>query len=433
MTPLRITIITYNWPPRNAIGTHRPYSWAKSWSRRGATVTVVTARKQNFDAPLDLVLPELPGVRVIEVPYGAFKSGSTGRYSGAWLKAAAKGVVRLVRRLTGVTLDPRMGWYRQALPAVRALALDCDVAVSTYGPAACHLLGHEMKTANPNLFWVSDYRDLWSMNHLVDIDARQRRKLRALEESKVGRHADLLTTVSRDLAAKLAAAFGENTLVVKNGFDLESELLTLPERKPQPEGAKTPRRIVYTGMLYDKHRDPEPLLEALAQLFDEKVISEGEITVAFFGSRLDAIKPLAGTARYGRFIHVAGHVPRDKALAEQSSADLLLILESSSPEARGVITGKVFEYIASGVPIINIGGGEDTELAELLRETGTGITLGKDVAAIKSLLTVCLANGFCPSFFKPDLPRIKAYSREVQAGILLSRIEQDRKAARGDA
>ncbi len=66
---LKILVITYDWPPRNSIGTHRPYSWAKYWSKLGAEVTVLTSQKKSFDAPLDLTLNELPKVNIIQVDY----------------------------------------------------------------------------------------------------------------------------------------------------------------------------------------------------------------------------------------------------------------------------------------------------------------------------------------------------------------------------
>ena len=74
MSKLRIVIITYSWPPRNSISTHRPYSWARYWSEKGEKVTVITGEKQNFDEPLDMPLQDLEGVEVIEVPYVDFFS-----------------------------------------------------------------------------------------------------------------------------------------------------------------------------------------------------------------------------------------------------------------------------------------------------------------------------------------------------------------------
>src|SRR5690625_3409835 len=66
---MRVLIVSYNWPPRNAIGTHRPYSWAKHWSERGVSMDVLTAKKKFFDGPQDLCLSSLSSVRVTESPY----------------------------------------------------------------------------------------------------------------------------------------------------------------------------------------------------------------------------------------------------------------------------------------------------------------------------------------------------------------------------
>ena len=49
MKKLKITIVTYSWPPRNSISTHRPYSWARYWSEKGQDVTILTAKKKIFD------------------------------------------------------------------------------------------------------------------------------------------------------------------------------------------------------------------------------------------------------------------------------------------------------------------------------------------------------------------------------------------------
>ena len=69
-----ILIIAYDWPPRNVISTHRVYSFAKYWSKIGHTITVLTAKKKFFDRPLDLSLPRLPNVKVINLDYKSYVS-----------------------------------------------------------------------------------------------------------------------------------------------------------------------------------------------------------------------------------------------------------------------------------------------------------------------------------------------------------------------
>ena len=87
-----------------------------------------------------------------------------------------------------------------------------------------------------------------------------------------------------------------------------------------------------------------------------------------------------------------GHVSREKALQAQRNADLLLLLESSNEESRGVLTGKIFEYIASGRPIICIGSRLDFEIGQTLFKTGSGIS-----AIVPVILKLCILPNKAPS------------------------------------
>jgi hypothetical protein len=74
--------------------------------------------------------------------------------------------------------------------------------------------------------------------------------------------------------------------------------------------------------------------------------------------------------KYGlrEVIDFRGGVRRQEALQIQQEADILLLLESNAPEARGVLTGKVFEYLMTDKPILLIGPGPDAELYQLLKK-----------------------------------------------------------------
>ena len=50
----KILIITHYFPPINAIASHRPYSWAKYWSRMGHNITVLTTKKEPKSNDLNL-------------------------------------------------------------------------------------------------------------------------------------------------------------------------------------------------------------------------------------------------------------------------------------------------------------------------------------------------------------------------------------------
>jgi glycosyltransferase involved in cell wall biosynthesis len=415
VTDLRIAIVTYNWPPRNAIGTHRPYAWAKYWAELGANVTVITAKKYAHDAPLDLIMPSIDGVEIIEVPYGSAATRVGGRFlRSEALRRIARNVKGWLRRRTKKSIDVRGAWFTAAAPLARSVADRVDVVVSTFGPAAAHRIASDMKRHNPKIYWVADYRDLWSQSH-IDMSEDESSKARQLEQSTVGENADLLTAVSEDMVLQLKSLTGKPVKLSPNGFDIEDEILQFHLGEHAKPISK-PIRIVYTGMLYEGKLDPEPLLEALVELRSEEKIKNGDVTVDFYGARIDVARRLTKRVEYAPFIRLKGHVARAEALEAQQKADLLLLLGSPDPGARGVLTGKVFEYIASGTPIIGLGSKKDYEIPKLLEQTGTGISFEQhEIEPIKALIMAILRGDGGTEFYKPVLSRIQSYSRRKQA------------------
>ncbi|MEN1959486.1 glycosyltransferase [Luteimonas sp. MJ246] len=410
---MKIVIVTYNWPPRNAIGTHRPYSWAKAWAKNGAQVMVITAQKQAFDEPLDLELPAIPGVQVVEVPYMRGAGHAASLLGAGRIKAAAKKYWTILRKLSGRTLQARDRWAVDAEEFARLASSDADIVVSTYGPAAAHVIASKMKAANPAIKWVADYRDPWSNNR--EFSLAQQSSERALERNTI-ESADFVTTVSPSLVVELERFLGKRVELVPNGFDLDEdaviEALSRDTRRP----VNSPMRIVYTGMLYAGTRDPQPLLTALAELSDAGHIKHGDITVDFYGARVELAAKLASNGRYGPFVRIFGHVTRDVALRAQRSADLLLLLEGSGEESRGVLTGKIFEYICSGRPILCIGSRPDFDIGLVIKECGVGTLVYEnyDKTLPALILATMRGEGVC-SAYQPIVKEVLKYSRQRSA------------------
>lgn len=405
----RILIVTYNWPPRNAIGTHRPYSWAKYWSQWGANITVLTACKYGFDEPLDLHLPKLESVRVCEVPY--FRSGAASVSSGRarnGVVARLKAVRRVLSKTLGVDLDIRRGWFRAAAAQSALLAPNCDAVVSSYGPAASHLLAAGIKKINPALRWTADYRDLWNTR------AKSSRRSMQEERSTVGTFADALTTVSDELAEELRKRFQQKIDVIYNGYD-DASLAAVTNRNSAGRSSGSGTRcvrIVYTGLITPGDRDPTPLFRAIKELEHQLKKTGVTIRVEFYGARLGNLKRIIEREDAEDFSIICGHVDRDTALRQQALADALLILESPSKE--GNLTGKLFEYLAVGRPIISVGSRKQSAIGRLLGDCGSGICVEEDVNLLKGAL-LDVATGSRLGWFLPKAERILQYSRENQA------------------
>jgi glycosyltransferase involved in cell wall biosynthesis len=420
---LRVNIITYAWPPRNAIGAHRPYSWARYWSQAGAKVTVLTGRKYAYDAPLDLSLPELPGVEVIEVDYASASSVSrlASMVYDSPLRAPAQWLYKRMRGKAVAPVNPRDGWLAGALPVAEALAGEADAVVSTYDPRTVHQLAAVMKRRNPGLVWVADYRDLWSLNHAPRWRPDQQAAEAALEHETVGALADMVSSVSDELARAQGDLLGKPWLTVTNGFDVDISAIRAAIGQPlRAPGA--PLRVVYTGKLYPGLRDPRVLLEELVAMEIEGIIARGAVVVDMYGGQLDGLDALLGSGRYGHIVRQHGHVPRDVALEAQRQADLLLLLESPLPEARGVLTGKIFEYMATGVPILSLGSRRDSAIGDMLASTRTGLCTQDERSLVRRAILDRMAGGR-PDWFSPDLDVIAGFSREAQAAKLLVAID----------
>ena len=114
-----------------------------------------------------------------------------------------------------------------------------------------------------------------------------------------------------------------------------------------------------------------PLLAALRLLAADDPEQAKQLEVVFAGSLTDeerralAAPDLAGTVRF------VGWLERPRALALQRAADALLVVTGGA-ERRSVATGKLFEYLASGRPILVLG--DETEAARIVGETGSGLS-----------------------------------------------------------
>jgi nucleoside-diphosphate-sugar epimerase/glycosyltransferase involved in cell wall biosynthesis len=419
----RLLIVSYDWPPRNSIATHRPYSWARHWAAQGIDVTVLTASKKFFDLPLDLSLPEIEGVTVVEANYNTViaMSNAAQKRMSPLLIDFLKIVKNAMSYVLGREFDIRTNWADVAKRMIAELGTDFDAVVSTYGPDSAHKIAAKFKQVNPDLFWVADYRDLWSLN------ARNRypRFLRAItsrKELEVVRSADLFTTVSHELAELLQQLVQKQPSVIYNGFDIELDPLRY--KKPlQVKGGCL--RVLYTGRIYSGKRNPAVLVRALESLIDSGRVALGEVSLEFYGVNTNLIYGEIGRMKYPELVKQLGYVPRDQVLKLQESADLLLLLESGDEDSKGFLTGKIFEYIAAGRPILSIGSAADSAIARVLNETRCGRCYVEDSDAISEDLFNCL-RGQLPIWFDPDLQAIQRYSRKYQADLLLQTIKTER-------
>lgn len=425
---MKILIISLFFPPQNSIASLRPYSWAKYWSRAGHDVTVVTLPKAEASSNIETSFEHF---KVIEVPAPLMRIIKGDSYKNQFstsakankkigllpeIKIKIKQFRNKIQSRYGIFFSCRMPDTLDFLwtaAVVKALNNEkWDLVVSTAWPYGVHAPAYHLKNNGLAKHWIADWRDLWTDNHMYPGLPGFRFVERFLEK-KWCNAADLITTVSLPLVEVFQKKYGNKSKVVFNGFD-EEDYKNLPDESVFPDDGVF--RVLYTGSIYPGQRDPTPLFHAVAQLDREGFITPNNLQVLFCGvnANLNELAKDTGIESYVRYL---GFLPRPEALRLQRDASALLLLEFESKEVKGILTGKVFEYLFAGPPIIAIGVTHESSIGELLASTDTGKSFGKDTNAIKGYLKHLMQNPELRS--RKCKSEILMYSRKNQAKRML--------------
>ena len=424
----RVLFITYYFPPSGGSGVQRGLKMVKYLPDAGWTPLVLTVDPEHASYPnLDpaMVSDIPPGTQVERTasrdPYALYarmmgkkKDEVVGvGFLGADHASLKERFARWIRANLFLP-DARIGWVRHAVRAGRRLAADpgFDAVVSTGPPHSVHLIGETLSRLN-NVPWIADLRDAWpdpAYQHMLPTGrwARgrdERLRNRALES------ADVRVAVTKELASHMSESVGAPFTVIRNGFDPDD---MMAPTAVHPSDTRTDDfLIVHTGNL-SPARDPEPLWRLLGQPGAQE--RWPRLRIVFVGnvdpSILDQAERVVGD---NRMTHVP-YVPHAEAIAWMKRAGLLLLPINRVMGSAGIVTGKIYEYLASGRPILALGepGGEADGL---LKESGGGslhdyLDTAGVTDAIDSHYRAWASGNPIPGA-SPD--RLEPYSRKSQA------------------
>ena len=317
------------------------------------------------------------------------------------LQAAGGGLERaLVRaQLTGRRLllpDPSVTFNLTAVPAaIRLVRTEgIDVVLTTSPPGSIHLLGAAVRRAT-RARWVADLRDpLVAFAHRRTDTAAARARQAANERLArlVARRADAISCVSEAIAEEMRAFRPRGAVrTIPNGCDFD-DFSGL-------EYVRAPRfRITHTGSFFGQ-RDPRPFLQALAD-------SHLDLVARFVGDFRASDREFAESLGLGERLELVPYAPRAEALRLQRDSEaLLLLVPEAGGRGKGVLSGKVFEYLAAGRPIL-AAVPPDGAAAKLVREAGAGIVVAPDdVSGIRDALVSMHSQYVDGGVLSVELPR----------------------------
>ncbi|MBK1897516.1 glycosyltransferase family protein [Chryseobacterium paridis] len=404
----KILIITYYWPPAGGPGVQRWLKFAKYLPEFGWEPIIYTPENPSYPLLDESLLNDVPNdLKIVKTtiwePYQLaeklnksnkkFKAGQfdVGK-NQSW-----KSKLSIWVRGNFFIPDARVFWVKPSVKFLERYLKEnkIDVVVTSGPPHSLHLIGLQLKKKLPALKWIADFRDPWTeisyYKHLK-LTKNSDRKHRQLE-SEVFKNADITLATSYTDAENFRKN-GANAVCITNGFDesdssekvkgqkgekaewqdgeiAKSQNCQIDNPKPlKPSNSKAHFTLSYIGVL-EQLRNPENLWKALEELVQTNSDFAQHFSLKFAGRVDDKIVQSLNHSSLKEHILDLGYLSHEKAIEEMQTSDMLLITNFPSESSKGIIPGKIFEYLATGKQIISFGP-DKADVSKILDDTHAG-------------------------------------------------------------
>jgi glycosyltransferase involved in cell wall biosynthesis len=313
--------------------------------------------------------------------------------------------------------DARKGWKTYALKAAEKVINqnDIDLIISTGPPHSTHLIGMELQEKH-NIPWVADMRDPWTEIHYnKDLPRSEKTKEKDIAlERKVLTTASHVITVSDGLKEQLEK-YNEATSVVYNGFDED-------DYKPL-EPFKTEKfTLAYIGNL-KPNQHIKTLWRVLLELCNENEQFKQHFKLELTGNVHEVIVNEIKSLGLENNLNAYPFVEHKESVKRMQKSCMLLFIVPQTEKNNLILTGKLFEYLASGTPLLSIGpvaGNAAKIIAGCSR--GTLLDYNNEIGIKESLLKAfdswMSSSQECPQLIVNS--EIEQYSRQLQTKKLVS-------------
>jgi len=369
---LKVLIITYYWPPAGGSGVQRWLKFVKYFRNFDIEPIVYTVCNGNYIKTDESLLNEIPENTVV-LKQAIWQPEQL----LFWKKPQSnhKQVATLTQNkfLTFIrgnffVPDPKVFWVKKSVRFLTKFIREnnIDAIVSSGPPHSMHLIALKVKQ-KLDVKWLADFRDPWSnlyyntdFNYLSII-----KKIHKKLETKVLQQADVITTVSNSLKLELEKT-SNNVKVVTNGFD--DEVLAVNEVQLDKKFS-----ISYIGLL-PKQSHSDLFFKVLKSLIDTTDNFKEDLNVNFVGDIANEVKVAVNKYQLEDYVNFKGYVQHQEAIQIQQKSQVLLLLIPNVKYNKGILTGKLFEYITTKRPILAIAP-KQGDLEEVLSKTNSGTVI----------------------------------------------------------
>ena len=374
---MKLLLVTLYFPPAGGGGVQRPLKFASHLPALGIETHVLAPDDPKWvHEDADLPLPTQAWVHRARYVGPRGRRIADEQHGRTGMELALLRASSIGRRL--LVPDENVTWNATAIPKAISIARQegIDVVLTTSPPGSVHLIGAAVKRAT-GAKWVADLRDSLALHAHRSSDgvgARAKQKARAGIAHLVARQADAIVTAAQAITEETRGLSPRGRVVtIPNGCDFDDFAGLTYARGDR-------FRLTHAGSFFGK-RDPKPFLQALAASGLE------DVTVRFLGDFRPADREFMEGLGLADRVELIEHVPRRESLRLQRDSDaLLLLIPEAGGRGRGILSGKVFEYLAAERPVLAVVP-PDGAAAQLVRDTDAGVVAApEDVVAIRDAL-----------------------------------------------
>ncbi|KAB8151123.1 glycosyl transferase family 1 [Kordia sp. TARA_039_SRF] len=371
----KVLIVTYYWPPAGGPGVQRWLKFVKYLRDFDIEPIVFIPKNPSYpivdetfseDIPKDMTIIK----QSIFEPYEfaqLFSKKKTQKISrGIIAKEKQSLVEKLLLYIRGNFFipDARKYWVKPSVKFLKKYLTENNIetVITTGPPHSLHLIGLELRKQLA-ITWLADFRDPWTRigyHEKLRLTKKSQQKHIQLE-AEVLQTADQIVTTSFTTKDEFSKLTDKPINVITNGYDVEK-----CERTPMD--AKF--TLSHIGSLLSD-RNPVVLWEVLAELIQERDDFAKDFQLQFAGVISERIQRAIREVDLDAHTTYFGYVSHKRALQLQRASQLLLVIEIDSEKTKGIIAGKLFEYMVAERPIIGIGP-KDADIAKIIQETNTG-------------------------------------------------------------
>jgi glycosyltransferase involved in cell wall biosynthesis len=408
----KILMIVNEFPPVGESGVQRPLKLLKYLDKAGWDTYVVTPRKPSKNVLDHSLCDEIPNrTKIYWTASIGLSGGSQHKFaklkyntqsSSNWLKGFISGILRGLNHLL-FPLDKQVGWVPFAMLTSLRLIKSKGIRniYITAFPYSAFLIGIRLKKIlGDKIHWVADYRDTWQFEQLLlrDIPAWRLRMICRWDERTLRTcdHAVFVTEYIRARYVQKYPWLERKASVITNGYDEEDF-----------EGLEAVKWDKFTVMFMGRFYfppDPRALLRALSRW------QPSDFQMLHIGSMTHEIEEIVSPYHFFRSL---GYKKHQEALEGALGADINLLLINDDVHSAGTYSGKLFELLRLGKPILALGPAEGV-IKDLVRRSHCGeyVKLTDEKGILEALRRI-REN---PPAYKADPTIISEFSREKLCG-----------------